>query len=132
MLLQSGLDEKRWAIGRQHLTFQRQNGIGEKAVRRIELGTSAVLLQSGLDENWWPTLLECCCYLRHVQDLLADGKTQNERRSGEPSEGPVIPFGSMVEYHPLSAKDQSRLHQFGKKVLLDIFFGCVVYARGSV
>ena len=117
-------------MGRQHLTFQRQNGIGEKAVRRIEQGTSAVLLQSGLDENWWPTLLECCCYLRHVQDLLADGKTQSERRSGEPSEGPVIPFGSMVEYHPLSAKDQSRLHQFGKKVLLDIFLGYALYAGG--
>ena len=28
-----------------------------------------------------------------------------------------MPFGAMVEYHPISAKDQSRLHQFGKKVL---------------
>ena len=28
-----------------------------------------------------------------------------------------MPFGSMVEYHPISAKDRSRLHQFGKKVL---------------
>ena len=29
--------------------------------------------------------------------------------------GPVIPFGAMVEYHPFSAKDQSRLHQFAQK-----------------
>ena len=29
------------------------NGIAERAVRRIKEGTSAVLLQSGLDENWW-------------------------------------------------------------------------------
>ena len=35
--------------------------------------------------------------------------------------GPVIPFGAMVESHPTSAKDQSRLHQFGAKVLRDIF-----------
>ena len=28
-----------------------------------------------------------------------------------------IPFGSLVEYHPITAKDQSRIHQFGKKVL---------------
>ena len=26
-------------------------------------------------------------------------------------------FGAMVEYHPISAKDKSRLHQFGPKVL---------------
>ena len=53
-----------------------------------------------------------------------------ERRSGEPSKGPVIPFGSVVEYHPISATDQSRVHQFGKKVLPGIFFGCVLYAGG--
>ena len=29
------------------------NGIAERAVRRIPVGTSAVLLQSGLDETWW-------------------------------------------------------------------------------
>ena len=39
------------------------------------------------------------------------------------NQGLVIPFGSLAEYHPVSAKDQSRLHQFGKKVLPGIFFG---------
>ena len=29
------------------------NGIAERAVRRIEEGPSAVLLESGLDEKWW-------------------------------------------------------------------------------
>ena len=33
----------------QHLTFQKQ--IAERAVRRIKEGSSAVLLQSGLDEK---------------------------------------------------------------------------------
>ena len=28
--------------------------------------------------------------------------------------GHIIPFGSLVEYYPISAKDQSRIHQFGK------------------
>ena len=45
-----------------------------------------------------------------------------------PLNGPVIPFGAMVEYHPTSAKDQSGLHQFGAKVLPGIFFGYVLYA----
>ena len=34
----------------------------------------------------------------------------------------------MVEYHSISAKDQSRLHQFGPKVLPGIFFGYVLSA----
>ena len=29
------------------------NGIAERAVRRVKEGTSAVLLQSGLNESWW-------------------------------------------------------------------------------
>ena len=38
-----------------------------------------------------------------------------ERRFVEPFESPMIPFGAMVEYYPISARDQSRLPQFGKK-----------------
>ena len=56
--------------------------------------------------------MECYCYLRNVQDLLADGKTPCERRFGESFKGPVIPFGAVVEYHPISTRDQMRIHQF--------------------
>ena len=42
--------------------------------------------------------------------------------------GPVIPFGAMVEYHPICAKDISRLHPFGPNVLPGIFLGYVLYA----
>ena len=34
----------------------------------------------------------------------------------------------MIEYHPFCAKDQSRLHQFGKKVSPGIFLGYALYA----
>ena len=93
-------------------------------------GTSAVLLQSGLDEKWWADSMECYCYLRNVQDLLAVGKTAYERRLGKPLKGPIIPFGPMVECHPVSARDQSRLHQYGKKVLPGIFLGYALFAGG--
>ena len=109
-------------------------------------GTSAVLLQSGLNENWWADSMECKTYLRNVQDLLSDGKTlyerrlrnvtdllsdgktPYERRFGKPFKGPITPFGSFVEYHPITAKDQSRIHQFGKKVLPGLFLGYALYA----
>ena len=48
-------------------------------------------------------------------------ETPYERRLGEPFKGPIVPCGAMVEYHPFSLQDQSRLHQSGKKVLPEIF-----------
>ena len=80
------------------------NGIAERAVRRIKEGISAVLLQSGLDEKCWADSTECYCYLRNVQDLLADVRTPYRRRFGEPFNGPDILFGEVVEYHPISVK----------------------------
>ena len=74
--------------------------------------------------------MECYTHLRNVTDLLSDVKTPYERRFGQPFEGPIIPFGSLVEYHPITAKDQSRIHQFGKKVLPGLFLGYALYAGG--
>ena len=58
------------------------HGIALRAVRRVKEGISAVLLQSGLNENWSADSVECYTYLRNVQDLLSDGKTPYERRFG--------------------------------------------------
>ena len=51
------------------------SGIAERAVRRVKEETSAVLLQSQLNEKWWSDSMECYCYLRDVQE--------SERRFGE-------------------------------------------------
>ena len=107
------------------------NGIAaERADRRIKEGTSAVLMQSGLDEKWWADSMECYCNLRNIQDLLSDGKTPFEKRFGVPFNGLVIPSGAMVGYHPISAEDLSRLHQFGPEVLPCIFLGYAFHAGG--
>ena len=101
-----------------------------RAVRRVKEGTSAVLLQSGLDKEWYADAMECCCYLRNIQDLLSGWKTPHERRFGMPFYGPVIPFGAMVECHPISAKDTSKVHQFGPKSLARFFLRlCIVRGR---
>ena len=95
------------------------HGIAEKAVRRVKEGTSAVLLQSGLDENWWAASMECRSYLRNIQDLSSDGKTPCERRFGQPFNGLIIPFGSLVEYHPTLAKDSQESINLERKSYLD-------------
>ena len=53
--------------------------------------------------------------VKPIRDL-SDGKTPYERRFGKPCKGPIIPFGSLAEYHRKTAKDHSRIHQFGQKV----------------
>ena len=88
------------------------NGIAERAVRRVKEGTSAgqVWMKIGGLILW------------NVKPTCLLGKTPYERRFGEPFTGPMIPFGSLLEYYyPNSATDQSRIHQFGKKVLPGLF-----------
>ena len=46
------------------------------------------------------------------------------------TENLFIPFDSVIEYYPISAKDQSRIHQFGKNVLPGLFLGYALYAGG--
>ena len=43
-----------------------------------------------------------------------------------------IRFGSLVEYYPISAKDQSRIHQFGKEVLPGLFLGYGGIWKGDI
>ena len=69
-------------------------------------------------------------YLQNIQDLFSDGKTPCERRFGKPFNGQIILFGSLVEYCPIFAKDQSRIHQFGEKIFLGLFLGYALYAGG--
>ena len=121
-----------WNHGTSRPHRSETNGTAERAVRRIKEGTSAALFQSGLDEKWWADSMECYCYLRNIQDLLSGVKTPYERRFGKPFNGPVIPLGTKVENHHISAKDLSRLHQFGPKVLRGVFFGYVLSGGGNL
>ena len=47
-----------------------------------------------------------------------------------PFDGPVTPFGAMVEYHPFSAKDHLDCISFGSKVLPGKFLDYALHAEG--
>ena len=106
------------------------NGIAERAVRRVKEGTSAVLLQLGLDKDWWADSMECILTCETFKNSCLMEKLHTRDVLGNHLKGPIIPFGSLVEYHPITAKDQSRIHQFGKKVLPGLFLGYALYAGG--
>ena len=60
-------------------TPHRSETNAERAVRRVKEGTSAVLLQFGVGNEWWADSMECYYYLRNIQDHLSDGKTHHEK-----------------------------------------------------
>ena len=105
------------------------NGIAERAVRRVKKKHLCCFVAIG---SKWKLVGRFYGMLhlsakRHRPEL-SDGKTPYERRFGQPFKGPIIPFGSLVEYHLIAAKDQSRIHQFGKKVLPGLFLGYALYS----
>ena len=95
-------------FGRDHRTStphrSETSAIAERAVRGVTSNTSAVLLQSRLDEKWRSASVDCYCHRRHVQDLLTDGKTPCDTQFGEKFIKPTCPSRAMVEYHPSSAE----------------------------
>ena len=108
------------------------NGVAERAVRRVKEGTAALLLQSGLSEDWWKQAIQCFCFLRNIVDKLPDDNvTAYERRFGVKFDGPILPFGCEVTFQPSYKGDIARLHKYGSKVLSGIFMGYSQQAGGT-
>ena len=90
---------------------------------RLKYCCSQVWMKNGRQIPWnaipiFETFKISCLMGRlHTKDVLA-----------KLLKHPIIPFGSLVEYFPITAKDQSRIRQFGKKVLPGLFFGYALYA----
>ena len=71
-------------VVRQHLHRSETDGIVESVVRRIKEGTSAVLLQSGLDEKWWAGSMECftsVCETCKISCLMGNSARMAIRRT---------------------------------------------------
>ena len=115
-------------IVRQHHTDQKQMGLlreqcAERKKVRLRYCCNQVWMKNGGQTPWNATPI---CETFKISCLM--GRLHAEGFLEKPFKGPIIPFGSFVEYYPISAKDQSRIHQFGKKVLPELFLGHALYA----
>ena len=67
--------------------------------------------------------------MRSVQDLLADGKSQNVRRFGWIiQKDQLYHLAHWLDISQKSERDKARIHQFGKKVLPGILLGYALIA----
>ena len=107
------------------------NGIAQRAVRRVKEGTAAMPLQFGLDKIRWADSMECYCYLRTFQDLIG---RQNSSWSvfSWTNHWANNSFVSIIENHLICAKDQVRLYKSGNKVLSGIYVGHALLAEGNL
>ena len=64
----------------------------------------------------WAKAMECYCYLRYVQDLLAVGSIHHLK-------GRLFRLEQKVKFYPISSDDQGRVHQFGTEAFLVTFMG---------
>ena len=73
-----------------HEIVVHQHFIGPRRMVLLRSGTQSkrrnvcCIVAIRLGWKMWADSMECYCYLRNVQDLLADGKTLHERRFAEP------------------------------------------------
>ena len=101
-------------IVRQPFTVHKQMGLLRRVYARLKIKLCCtVAITSG-----WKMVGGShgfCLCLRNIQDFFVNGKTLYGWRFGEPFKRSIISFGSMAKYHPISSRDQSRIHKFGGK-----------------
>ena len=112
------------------------NGKAERVVRRVK----EVRQQYGYSQDWMKggglTLWNAIAICEISKTSWQMGKPPCERRFWRTIPRADNTFWSMVECHPTSPKDLSRIHQFGKKILPGIFLGYELIAmktwRGNI
>ena len=88
----------------------------------------SVLLQSGLNEEWWSDSMKCFYYLQNIQNLLPNGKSQIWTKIWGIVQRTNCTFwrtGWMSPRNPRKIK--ARIHQFGKTNCHMIFFGYALF-----
>ena len=90
-------------------------------MRIVKEGTACALVQSGLENKWWPEAMNCFCFLRNASTALEDGETAYKRRFAKDFDGPLVAFGAEVSYLPITPKDKKRTHALASKPPVYLF-----------
>ena len=114
-------------IARLHHTDQKQIGLLREQCAKLKKGhllycCNQVWMKHGGRIPWNANAI---CETFKIFCLMGKHRMKGDLKNR--FKGPILPFGSLGKYHPVSTKDQSRIHKFCKTVLSDIFIGYVLY-----
>ena len=75
------------------------------------------MVQSDLHDELWDCAKIYQWYLRNVHDKVADDKTVYDKRDDVIIDGLLIPSETKVSYMSISLNDETRVHQWDRKML---------------
>ena len=118
----------RHVLSRDYIS--KSNAQAERAVRSVLEGTRVNLLQSGLNHWHWPHAARHWCLMQNI--LATGGKTSPwELRFGEKFDGPMIPFGCLVDYWNGPRKKNKDNLRFDPTSSPGIFLGYAIHPEFS-
>ena len=75
------------------------NGVAERAVRTVIEGTRTALEQAGMTPRWWRFACKHFCFAKYISVWNGTSAWQS-RHKGTALSGPLLPFGSLVNFKP--------------------------------
>ena len=98
----------------------------ERKEEQLSHWCNVTYLKNGGTVRW-----NCFCHLRNVHIKVTDGHTSFQERFDIKFDGLSIPWGSLLEYIPITANVKSRIHQFGKETARGVVLGSKLRAGGG-
>ena len=118
----------RHVLSRDYIS--KSNATAERAVRSVLEGTRVNLLQAGLNHWHWPHAARHWCFM---QNVIANGDepTPWELRFGSKFDGPMIPFGCLVDYWNGPRKKNKEGLRFEPTSSPGLFLGYAIHPEFS-
>ena len=114
----------RHVLSRDYIS--KSNAQAERAVRSVLEGTRVNLLQAGLNHWHWPQASRYWCFMQNVIATGGD-KSPWELRFGSKFDGPLIPFGCLVDYWNGPRKKNKEGRRFDPTSSPGLFLGYAIH-----
>ena len=108
------------------------NGIADRAVRRVKEGTSAVLLQSGLNESWWADSMDVTPIFETSQIYYLMGRRSVKDVLGNHLKDLLFHLVHLLSITLYLQRTTSQESINLERVLPGLFLGYALYAGGNL
>ena len=95
-----------------------ENGVAERTVRRVLEGARTILLVSGLNEPWWPLAVRHWSFAYNIDQGAVGDSPYNRRHWKGHYTKLRAPFGSLIDFEPVPAKQKEELKMIENSVFL--------------